>query len=164
MHTNDVGFNYKHGMSFTPEYRAWRSMKERCLNTRHKAYSRYGGRGIAVCDRWLEFEHFYTDMGDRTSPEHSLDRIDNDGGYEPGNCKWSTRIEQQFNRRSTKPITFMGETKVAREWGEAIGLHEDTIHQRIRHGWPLERALTEPGDYTSVNRPRNSKGQYAPVT
>lgn len=84
----------------SPEYRAWRSMKQRCGQPRQKAFPNYGGRGISVCERWLEsFENFLADMGPKPSPQHSIDRIDNDGDYEPSNCRWATGSEQRRNQR-----------------------------------------------------------------
>lgn len=89
-----------HGLTKSVEYRTWRSMKERCYNPNNKKYKDYGGRGIKVCDRWLNnFENFHADMGPRPSKEYSLDRIDNNGDYMPTNCKWATIIEQRRNQR-----------------------------------------------------------------
>lgn len=101
----DVNRGLKHGLCSSPEYRAWSHMKERCSNIKAQEYESYGGRGIKVCERWLKFENFYADMGDRPSNKHSLDRIDNDGNYEPDNCRWATGIEQVLNRRTNKNNT-----------------------------------------------------------
>lgn len=93
-----------HGRYGTPEYRAWDAMKQRCTNPKANGYDGYGGRGITVCDRWrYSFENFYADMGDRPSRDHSLDRIDNEGNYEPGNCRWATHSEQMKNRTRFNP-------------------------------------------------------------
>lgn len=89
-----------HGLSGTPTYRAWVQMHTRCYNTNYRFYHRHGGRGISVCERWHTFENFFADMGERPSPDHSLDRKDNDGNYEPGNCRWATRVEQAQNSRN----------------------------------------------------------------
>ncbi len=92
----------KHGGTYTKEYRAWWDMQQRCNNPRHDRYASYGGRGIKVCEAWREFENFIRDMGTRPSSDHSIDRTDNDGNYEPGNCRWATRSEQQRNTRRTR--------------------------------------------------------------
>lgn len=91
-----------HGLSNTSEYRIWSGMKERCSSPEHSAWDRYGGRGIRVCDRWINsFANFFTDMGQRPSKAHSIDRIDNDGNYEPGNCRWALPNEQRSNTSSS---------------------------------------------------------------
>lgn len=97
--------NIRHGRFGTRIYRIWTQMKTRCGNHRHVHYADYGGRGIRVCDAWQNFEGFYSDMGEPPSADHTLDRIDNDRGYEPGNCRWATKSEQAFNRRQRKPLT-----------------------------------------------------------
>ena len=96
------GLNATHGMTGTPEYMAWASLRGRCNNLKDKGYCHYGGRGIKCCERWDKFENFYEDMGPRPSDKHSIDRIDNDGNYEPNNCRWATREVQMSNRRRGK--------------------------------------------------------------
>lgn len=91
------------GGTKSPEYVSWTNMKMRCNNPLHNRYQRYGGRGITVCERWNEFPNFFEDMGPKPSPKHSLDRIDNSGNYEPGNCRWATVKQQNNNRSSNRP-------------------------------------------------------------
>lgn len=91
----------KHGMCGSPEYTAWVNMKARCENERSSSFPNYGGRGIMVCERWQKFENFYADMGARPTAAHSIDRKEVNGDYEPSNCKWATRSEQNLNKRST---------------------------------------------------------------
>ena len=127
------------------EYNTWSGMKERCYNAASKYYKYYGGRGIELCPRWLEsFNNFLADMGRRPSPKHSIDRIDNDGNYEPGNCHWATRLEQAANKRSTRKLTLNGETHHLRDWSSVTGIKRATISNRLFSGWTVEEALTTP--------------------
>lgn len=129
----------------TPEYRAWAGMKGRCHNPKSKQWHRYGGRGIKVCDKWREsFKDFLADVGPRPSRFHSMDRIDNDGDYEPGNCRWATNKEQSINRSSSRFLTFQGTTLTVTEWANRLGMKQPTLSRRIIHGWSTERALTTP--------------------
>jgi len=135
----------KHGLSYTAEYRAWQTMRLRCLNPENEAYPDYGGRGITVCDRWLESpRHFFEDMGPKPSPMHELDRINNDGNYEPGNCRWATRKINDRNRRNNHWVEIAGERKTLAEWCELRRLPRSTVQKRLRAGWTPDRALSEP--------------------
>lgn len=128
-----------------PEYYVWAGMKNRCLSDRNPSYSRYGGRGISVCDRWLRFDHFLTDMGPRP-PGTSIDRIDNDGNYEPGNCRWATRVEQNNNTSSTVKLYHDGITDCVLGWSRRLGIAAKTLHRRIELGWPVVDVLAIPVD------------------
>lgn len=129
----------------TPEYSAWSAIKNRCCSTSSQYYGRYGGRGIGLCDRWFSsFVNFLSDMGPRPSPLHSIDRIDNDGNYEPSNCRWATKIEQNRNRRSNLVLTAFGQSMPLAGWAEKTGIGRQTIRQRLRHGWTVEDALCIP--------------------
>jgi hypothetical protein len=134
----------RHGKRKTPEYAAWRSALKRCHSPREKSYRNYGARGIAVCERWQSFENFYADMGPRPSPDHSLDRIDNDGNYEPANCRWATKSEQSLNTRSNFIITAFGRTAPLGAFVSSKSNGFQLAWQRMRRGWEPERALTEP--------------------
>lgn len=131
------------GLSKTREYVAWQGMLKRCNNPRNKRFARYGGRGIKVCDAWLEFKQFLSDMG-KCPDGYSIDRIDNDGNYEPSNCRWATRQQQQRNTRQNRYLTLAGKTMTIAEWVESTGIPRDTIAQRLALGWSDERTLTEP--------------------
>lgn len=134
-----------HGMSYTPEHVAWLSMRSRCYRTTDRRYKDYGGRGIRVCGRWLEsFQNFFADVGLRPSPKHSIDRIDVNGNYEPGNVRWATAEEQQRNRTDSRLLTAHGETFCMSEWAERLGVPCATIGGRLDRGWSVERAVTEP--------------------
>jgi hypothetical protein len=129
----------------TPEYMAWVSMRGRCgcPTTRH--WRNYGGRGITVCERWQhDFAAFLADMGPRPSARHSLDRIDNNGNYEPGNCRWATRPQQNGNRRDSKTYEVDGVRKPITEWAQSFGVSGEVALKRIRRGWSVESAVTLP--------------------
>lgn len=128
-----------HRKTGTKEYRTWTRMKERCFNENFIGFHDYGGRGISVCERWLKFENFFEDMGNSPSTKHSLDRIDNDGNYEPGNCRWATNLQQKANTRRTIHITMDGETHCQSEWARLLGMSSAMLSRRMRNG---ERRLS----------------------
>ena len=137
-----------HGKTGSPEYRLYHAMLERCGNEKYWAYTRYGGRGVKVCPRWLGedgFPNFFSDMGERPSPEHSLDRFPNkDGDYAPNNCRWATRIEQANNKCNNRILTYNGESLTVAQWGEKLGVDPDSFRSRINRGWSVERAVETP--------------------
>jgi len=138
-----------HGMTNSPEYTTLRKMKERCYSKNCPEYSYYGGRGIKICDRWLEpngqgMLNFYTDMGPRPSKEYSIDRIDVNGDYTPENCRWTDIYTQANNKRSNNYLTFNGETKTLTTWANELGIEPKTLFTRIYDGWGIEKALSTP--------------------
>lgn len=135
----------------TPTYSSWHSMHDRCKRPSHKSYADYGGRGITICDRWESFENFLADMGERPKGR-TLSRMDNERGYEPGNCCWDTYRSQANNRRSSRLVSFSGRTMTISEWAREIGVECDVLSHRLRAGWSIERALTAPMRVTSYSR------------
>lgn len=135
-------------------YNIWDSMRTRCNNPRNSAYMHYGGRGISVCPEWGEYLNFKKwALENGYSDSLKLDRIDNDGNYEPGNCRWATQKEQCRNKRDNWKITFNGETHILQEWAEITGLRRETIANRIKtYGYSIEEALT-----LSPNEKRGNK-------
>jgi hypothetical protein len=130
------------GAKRSKEYQAWASMINRCHNENSPWFKHYGGRGIEVCERWLYTPvWFLQDMGPAPSSRHSLDRIDNDGNYEPANCRWALPKEQGRNRRTNRIISFCGVQATATDWAEALGLTPNTIKQRLKRGMPDVAAL-----------------------
>lgn len=127
----------------SPEYRAWAAMKNRCSNEKIKNYPRYGGRGISVSPKWDDFNDFLRDIGLRPSPKHSLDRINNNGNYEPGNCRWATWKEQQRNRSSNRKIVYNNQIITLTELAEIAGIRKDSMAYRLNAGWDLEKAVTQ---------------------
>jgi hypothetical protein len=142
----DGRFQPKHGGYGTPEYAAWIAMRKRCMNPKNASYQSYGGRGIAVCERWDDFSAFREDMGGRPSSIHSLGRIDNSRGYEPTNCRWETPTQQQSNRRSVRLLTHLGITLPLAHWAKRAGIPRATLAQRLHSGWSESRALMTPPD------------------
>ena len=126
----------KHGQTGSPEYRAWKGIKERCFNPANPSYADYGGRGITVCDEWKNnFTVFLRDMGLKPSPKHSIDRKDNEGNYEPANCRWATVFEQQRNTRRSRYVEIDGVKMTLAEASVKIGVASSTIWMRLRrHG------------------------------
>ncbi len=127
----------------TPEYSAWRNMKDRCLNPHCACYARYGGRGIAICQEWLHsFEAFFAYVGLKPTPSHTLDRYpNNNGNYEPGNVRWATRGEQASNRRSARILTINGEERSLSEWARISGIPLSTLFNRIARQCPSDKLL-----------------------
>jgi len=125
--------NTKHGLSKTPEYHIWKAIKQRCCNIEDHAYKDYGGRGITMCDRWLNsFENFISDMGDKPEGLFSIDRKDNDLGYSPDNCFWATKKEQGKNKRNNRWITHNGETKHLQGWADYFMIPVSTLHSALK--------------------------------
>lgn len=133
----------KHGMTKSPEHVAWIAMKQRCCNPKHPFYSHYGGRGIAICQRWLcSFPDFFSDMGLRPSAKHTLDRIDNNGNYEPSNCRWATQQVQLGNRRLTIMLEHEGETLPLVEWSKRTGIPAWVLRYRVKQKWSSRATLS----------------------
>lgn len=143
---------YKHGetagdrrYSRTVEYSCWATMINRCTNSLDENYSNYGGRGIKVCDLWREdFSNFFEDMGRKPSKEYSIDRIDNNGNYEPGNCRWATRKEQNRNTRQNRFFEINGVVKCLSEWVECYDIPYSRVQGRLNMDWGIVESLTHP--------------------
>lgn len=130
--------------SKTNLYKVWSKMKCRCVNSNNPKYKNYGARGIKVCDRWMNsFESFLEDMGEQ--PEGtSLDRINNDGDYEPSNCRWATSEQQNNNKRNTAYLTYNGKTQSLTQWARELEIAKTSLQNRLLRGWSLEKALSTP--------------------
>lgn len=128
----------------TKAYICWRNIVMRCEDETCPAFKSYGGRGIRLCERWKSYPNFLEDMGD-PGPGMTLDRIDNDKGYEPSNCRWVTRQEQSRNTSRNRKVTINGQTKCLKDWCEVMRLPSSTIFARVNLlGWPVEKALFTP--------------------
>ncbi len=157
----------KHGNCLTgkatTEYITWCGMKTRCYNPNEKEYNNYGGRGIIVCDRWLNnFSSFLEDMGQKPAPKYELDRIDNNGNYEPANCRWANRVTQQNNKRNNHLITYNGETKTLAQWAKDKGLDFDLLRNRLKR-WSVEDALNRPIEDSPIGVRKLSDEDYEEI-
>jgi hypothetical protein len=143
--------NTKHGKRFTRTWRIWRAMKSRCYNSNVPQYHNYGGRGIIVCESWYNnFENFLKDMGE--SPEgSSIDRIDNDGNYEPSNCKWSTAKEQSQNKGNNHKINGRCISDISR----SLGGRHNLVAKRLKRGWSVEDAISKPSNAKNIPNTKN---------
>jgi len=130
-----------HGMSGTRVYLIWCNMRNRCTNPKRNNYSDYGGRGITFCERWASFDNFLADMGEPPSDQHSLDRIDSNGNYEPSNCRWATTSEQLNNKRTTRWIEINGRTQSLAQWCREFGLNSGSVRGKLRRGATVEEAF-----------------------
>ena len=132
---------YKHGLGWSRGYSVWNGMISRCNNVSDKEYLRYGARGISVCERWLDVTNFIKDMGHPPTAKHQIDRINNDGDYEPSNCRWATRQENARNRRNNRMITIEGKTQCVSDWADDQGMSSSVIFCRLKRGWTEEDAI-----------------------
>lgn len=148
-----------HGMSNTKEHRAWAGMLQRCKEGGHK---RYAGRGIKVCERWASsFEAFFEDMGRCPSPDHTIDRFpDNNGNYEPGNCRWATVTEQNNNKCDSVFLDHEGQRLTVAQWARIKGLSRQLIHLRLKYDWSVSETLDTPAGElpNGVRKPREKYG------
>lgn len=143
-----------HGASLTPEYRTWAAMRQRCLNPRSSRYPTYGGRGITICERWSNFTAFLADMGPRPSPDHSLDRIDNDKGYEPSNCRWATRSQQQRNKGAYPSwrLPHGDDHWTHKDRGRAVAVARTNIRKAHKSGAENNNAKLTPAAANDIRR------------
>lgn len=147
-----------------PEYSVWEAAVQRCTNPKQKLFRNYGGRGISIAPEWRNsFDAFFSHIGPRPSDKHSLDRIDNDKGYVPGNVRWATRHEQARNKTTNRLITAFGETKCLADWSAEKCIPLVTLHWRINRGWPVERALTTAAPGRGYGRRVVSDEQVADI-
>lgn len=148
-HTKSCGCTNKrrttHGKSNTRLFKVWTSMKQRCQNENDSKYNDYGGRGIKVCEEWSDFDCFFLWSSNNGYKEGlTIDRINNDGDYAPGNCRWTTRKIQMSNRRNTIYLEYNGEKRSLSEWSDIVGVKRKTLDSRYRKGWTEERILFNP--------------------
>ena len=150
-----------------PEYGIWMGMICRCNNKNSKSYKNYGGRGIRVCDEWRkDFWAFYRHIGKRPTRKHTVERIDTNGNYEPGNVRWATRTEQARNTTKNVTLSHQGTTATVAEWAERLGIRPTTIYYRLDHNWPIEKALNSEirNPLENLRPPKDKHGPAAKLT
>jgi hypothetical protein len=153
---HSLGGPSRHGQHKTSLYQAWADMKGRCYNKKTKRYPHYGGRGIAVCEEWRDsFEAFAEHIGPKPSPRHSIDRIDNDRGYEPGNVRWATSDQQNRNYSRNRLVTIDGRTMCVTDWCQEVGLSPSSFWKRIGKGWDEKSAMLTPKDPKQDRKKKN---------
>jgi len=142
----DEGRKPIHGMTKSPEWNTWCHIKQRCYDKNAKDFKRYGGRGIKMCDKWLNsFEAFFSDMGHRPFPNYTIERINNNGNYEPKNCAWIHHDKQALNRRNNTIIYYNGQYLTIGEWNTKMGFPHGLISQRLNKlGWSVNKSLSTP--------------------
>lgn len=133
-----------HGSSGTKAYNAWSAMRGRCNNPNNPNFHHYGGRGIKICERWERFENFLADMSEPPSTKHSIDRMNNDGNYEPSNCRWATQKQQSRNKRLTTFVEYQGQQRPLSEWCEMLGIPFTRTDSRLARGWAVSDAFEKP--------------------
>lgn len=134
----------KHGKATSPLYRIWKGMRSRCSNTKLNSWQYYGAKEIFVCKEWDAFEQFASDMGERPTPKHSIDRIDNTKGYNKENCQWATTTHQNRNKSSNIFLEYGGKRQSLKDWAKEINMPYDALHHRIHSGWATHDALNKP--------------------
>jgi hypothetical protein len=142
----------RHGLTHTPTYTCWVNMRRRCYHTPDKSFPDYGGRGIVVCERWHVFDNFIADMGVRPDA-HSLERRDNNGNYSPENCRWATKLDQANNTRANRLHVFDGRAQTVEQWARERNSSAQAIRHRLRRGWSISEALTQPFRVPGVHVP-----------
>lgn len=163
----------RHGMNKSPEHRAWVHMRQRCTNPNKREWPHYGGRGIKVCDAWMRsFLTFFADVGPRPSDKHSIDRIDVDGHYEPGNVRWATKQQQIENTRVVRMVSINGRAQSISAWEREMRLPKGMVRAREARGWDLTEAIltpSVPGQKRHMRakrnysmRSRDEHGRYRP--
>ena len=142
--------NFVHGRTGSPEYATWKSIIKRCTNPNDISFKNYGERGIKVCEEWMnDFMAFFNYIGPKPTQKHSIERINNNRNYQPGNVKWATQKQQCNNKRNNHRITLNGQTMTITQWADFVGIPPKTLHNRINLGWPPVKAIFQPVRYSN---------------